>query len=56
MDADTEFVCYHFALHNFSWEPSKWLTLNRKEKALVIASIKVEMERRKKENARLSKK
>lgn len=47
MDGDS--VYYHFALHNFYWSPAMWLALERKEKALIIASIKIEMARRKKE-------
>ncbi|WP_188006812.1 hypothetical protein GGGNBK_18395 [Sporosarcina sp. ANT_H38] len=53
MDADA--VYYHFSLHNFYWTPETWLSLEGREKALVIASIKVEMARRKKEQDKIKK-
>ncbi|MCL0330615.1 hypothetical protein [Apilactobacillus xinyiensis] len=36
-------------MNNFNWKPSDWLSLSRKEKALVIAGIETRIEEEKKQ-------
>ena len=58
MGGDPEANFAHFCLQKFGWEPSKFLDLPIKERAFVIASIKVrcEAESEKKKEAELKAK
>lgn len=56
MGGDPEANFAHFCLQKFGWEPSKFLDLPIKERAFVIASIKVRAESEKKKEAELKAK
>lgn len=56
MDGDPEASYAHFCLQKFGWEPSKFLDLPIREKAVVIASIDVRCEAEKKKEAELKSK
>jgi hypothetical protein len=46
----------HYALHRFSIRPREFLDMDRKEKAFVIASIKIELDKEKKERDKIKSK
>ena len=56
MGGDPEANFAHFCLQKFGWEPSKFMNLPVKERAFVIASIKVRCEDEKKREAELKSK
>lgn len=47
MDGDAVYA--HVALHRFNILPLQFLDMDRKEKAFVIASIKIQLDKEKKE-------
>ena len=56
MDGDPEANYAHFCLQKFGWEPSKFLDLPVKERAVVVASIDVRIAAEKKKEAELNSK
>lgn len=52
---DSEAVYSHYALHRFNLMPRAFLDMDRKEKAFVIASIKVQLEKEKKETDKIKR-
>jgi hypothetical protein len=52
---DSEAVYAHYALHRFNKFPQEFADLPRKEKAFVIASIKVQLEKEKAEADKIPK-
>ena len=56
MDGDPEANYAHFCLQKFGWEPSKFLNLPVKERAVVVASIDVRIAAEKKKEAELKNK
>ncbi|KEF40407.1 hypothetical protein M670_00433 [Schinkia azotoformans MEV2011] len=52
---DSEALFAHIALHRFSIRPREFLEMERKEKAFMVASIKVELEKEQKEQDRIKK-
>ncbi|MGL4875180.1 MAG: hypothetical protein ACRC30_11090 [Clostridium sp.] len=45
----------YYCLHKFNWEPSKFATLSRREKALVIAMIDERVKEEKKESSKMKR-
>lgn len=55
-EVDGEAVYSHYALHRFNMRPREFLEMDRKEKAFVIASIKVQIEKEKRETDKIKRK
>lgn len=53
---DGEAVYAHVALHRFNIRPLEFLEMDRKEKAFVIASIRIQLEKEKREADKIPKK
>lgn len=53
---DSEAVYAHYALHRFNMRPMEFLDMPRQEKAFVIASIKIQLEKEKEEARKMKSK
>jgi len=45
-----------YAVLNLGYTPSQWIKLNQREKAFVMASIKIKLEEEKKQSAKIKAK
>ncbi|MBS7182903.1 MAG: hypothetical protein KH047_05315 [Eubacterium sp.] len=53
---DPDSIYAHYCLHKFHWTPSFFMSLDRQERAFVIASINARTEKEEEESEKINRK